>query len=79
MSLWTLSPSPATAIPNKKSMCSGAMPSLWRFNCCGKPAYTGLSHTRRRWLHGGVAQASDLEHVAAVIAAHHEAGGQLQR
>ena len=45
-------------------------------------AYAGLSRTRRRWLHGRVAQAlewihtADLERGAGVIAAHFEAAGQ---
>jgi DNA-binding SARP family transcriptional activator len=42
-------------------------------------AYAGLSRTRRRWLHGRVAQAleivhaADLEHVAGLVAEHYEA------
>lgn len=45
-------------------------------------AYTGLGRTRRRWLHGRVAQAlervhaADLERAAGVIAGHFEAAGQ---
>ena len=45
-------------------------------------AYAGLSRTRRRWLHGQVAQAlesvhaADPDRVAGVIAAHYEAARQ---
>jgi hypothetical protein len=45
-------------------------------------AYAGLSRTRRRWLHGRVAQAlehvyaADLERAASAIAGHFEAAGQ---
>ena len=45
-------------------------------------AYAGLSRTRRRWLHGRVAQAleqvhaADPERAAGVIAGHFEAAGQ---
>lgn len=44
-------------------------------------AYNSLSHTRRRWLHGRVAQAletvhaGDLDAVAGIIAGHYEAAG----
>ncbi|MBP8293896.1 MAG: AAA family ATPase, partial [Caldilineaceae bacterium] len=45
-------------------------------------AYTGLSRTRQRWLHGRVAgalayvHAVDLDRVAGVLAGHYEAAGQ---
>jgi DNA-binding SARP family transcriptional activator len=48
-------------------------------------AYEGLSGTRRRWLHGRVAQAlerlheDDLDRAAAPIAEHYEAAGQAMR
>lgn len=45
-------------------------------------AYAGLSQTRRRWLHGRVAQAlervhtADLDGIVGVLAGHYEAAGQ---